>query len=119
MKKLTPEIKKKIDKAAYEATREVNEMLQDVSHQIISDQNKWLDDMMRDLLPPDLYEAGKHGDMDVEIHSYLTKRDIKIIFIPDSYSIRIMVGDQIHSQFITKLAVDGEPVDMTPTNIGG
>lgn len=113
------ELDRKINKAAAKATEELREMLQDVSHKIANDQRDWLDKMMCDLLPPNLYEAGKHGDNFEEIEEYLHKNNIKLIFIPDSYSIRIMIGENVHSQFITKLAVDDEPIDMSPTRING
>lgn len=97
-----------VDKKAKAATEELREHLQDVVRQITEDQHKWLDDMMRDILPPTLYEAGKHGDMNREIGDYLSSHKIHIIFVPDSLVIRIMIGDQIHSQFVPQLMLDGE-----------
>lgn len=109
--------KREIDKIAAKATEELREMLQDVSHKIACDQRDWLDKQMADLLPPELYEAGKHGDELEKIEAYLKRNKISLVFIPDSYSIRIMIGDQIHSQFITNLEVDGEPVNFQPSGI--
>lgn len=99
-----------VDKKARAATEELKEHLQDVVREITQDQHKWLDDMMRDILPPNLYEAGKHGDMLREIAEYLRLHNIRIVFVPDSLMIRIMIGDQMHSQFIPQLMLDGEPL---------
>lgn len=96
------------DKEARKKTEELREHLQDVVREITQDQQKWLDDMMRDLLPPNLYEAGKRGDMLREIGDYLKKHNIRLVYIADSLVIRIMVGDQIHSQFVPKLMLDGQ-----------
>lgn len=97
-----------VDKKARAATEELREHLQDVVREITDDQQRWLDDMMRDLLPPNLYEAGKRGDMLREVGDYLKKHKISILFVPDSLVIRIMVGDNIHSQFVPQLMLDGE-----------
>ena len=104
--------KREIDKAAQKATEELKEHLQDVGHKIVRDQHEWMDKMMADLLPPNLYEAGKHGDMEREIAEYIDRNKIQIIFIPDRCAIRIMVKGQIHSQFIPELQLDGEPIEL-------
>lgn len=109
------EISAIVDKAARRASEEINEMVQDVSKKIVRDQMDWLDQQMKDILPPKLYSAGRHGDMVGEIEEYLKSKRIKIIFIPDSFSIRIMIGDKIHSQFLTKLTMDDEPIEMNPS----
>lgn len=103
-----------IDKETRKRTEELKEMLQDTAHQIFKDQTEWLDKVMQDILPPKLYEAGKHGDCMDQIEEYLLKHKFKVIHIPDSYSIRIMCGDQIHSEFKAQLTVDGEKVELRP-----
>lgn len=105
-----------VDKKAKAATEELREHLQDVVREITEDQQRWLDDMMRDLLPPNLYEAGKHGDMLREIGDYLNKHKIRIVFIPDSLVIRIMIGENVHSQFIPQLMLDGEKLNASLDN---
>jgi hypothetical protein len=102
-----------VDKKAKAATEELREHLQDVVREITEDQQKWLDDMMRDLLPPNLYEAGKRGDNIREVGEYLNKHNIRLLFVPDSLVIRIMIGDTIHSQFIPQLMLDGEKLHAT------
>ena len=101
------------DKAARAATEGLREHLQDVVHEIADDQRVWLDNMMRDILPPPLYEAGKRGDNLNEVGAYLKKHKISIVMIPDSIALRIMIGDTIHSQFIPQLTLDGEPLSKT------
>jgi hypothetical protein len=115
--KIKKSVSEVIDKEARKANERIHEALADMAHKIANDQREWLDKQMEDLLPPELYRAGQHGDMEREIEAYLLKHKIKLIWIPDSQSIRIMVGDQIHSQFITKLALDDEPVEFKPTGI--
>jgi hypothetical protein len=102
-----------VNKNAKAATEQLREHLQDVVGEITKDQQKWLDDMMRDLLPPNLYEAGKRGDMIREVGEYIRKHNIRILFVPDSLVIRIMIGDKMHSQFIPKLMLDGEELRAT------
>lgn len=87
-------------------------MAQDIGQQIVTDQAAWLDDQMKDILPPNLYEEGKRGRMEDLIGEYMEKHKIRVIFIPDHLVIRIMIGERIHSQFIPKLTLDGEPVEM-------
>lgn len=104
-----------VQKETQKRTEELREYLQDLSHKITEDQMRWLDKAMMDLLPPDLYQAGKHGDMEREIGEYLQKNGVQIVFVPDSISIRITVKGKIHSQFAPKFTVDGEPVELKPT----
>jgi hypothetical protein len=100
------------DTAARKATERLQEHLQDVAQTMTRDQAEWLDKVMADILPPHLYEAGRHGDSMQEIGEYLKKHKFQIVFIPDSMAIRIMRHDQIHAQFVPQLTVDGEPVEM-------
>jgi len=106
LKAAAPEIKRRTDAA--------NQELTDIGKQIMLDQQRWLDDQMKDLLPPALYEEGRHGRMETMIGEYLQKHQIQIVFIPDSLAIRIMVGKQVHSQFIPKLTIDNQPVEWHP-----
>lgn len=94
---------------------EVQEMAIDVAQRLIRDQNEWLDGVMNDLLPPELYEAGNKMERTEEIAAYAKKHGIQVIFIPDSQSIRVMLHGNVHAQFIRTLTVDGEPVSITPT----
>lgn len=99
---------------------EVQEMAIDIAQRMVRDQNEWLDGVMKDLLPPDLYEAGKSfkvgedNPREPEIAAYAIKHGIQVVFIPDSQSIRVMLHGKVHAQFIRNLTVDGEPVSMTP-----
>jgi hypothetical protein len=43
---------------------EIEEMANDVGRRMVQDQVEWLDGVMKDLLPPRLYEAGLVGDPD-------------------------------------------------------
>lgn len=92
-----------------------NEMVTDIGKQIMEDQTKWLDSVMKDILPPNLYEAGKLGDLEVEIGDYLRKHNIRLIFIPDALVLRVMIGDRVHAQFVPQILCDGEPVKVEAT----
>lgn len=106
---------REIDKAAREASMEVNEMLQDVSHKMADDQLQWLDERMKDLLRPDIYEKAKHDDCHEEVDEYFKSRRITITFIPDSMRIRIDVAGRQYAEFVPRFTIDGEPVELRPT----
>ena len=116
-RKMTPErlqqIMEQAGPALQKRTAAATEMATDIGQQIVTDQVAWLDDQMKDLLPPNLYEEGKRDRMSALIGEYLYKHKIKIVFIPDRLVLRIMIGDRVHSQFVPKLTLDGEPVEMT------
>jgi len=105
------------DKAARKATEQLHENLQGIAQEIARDQAEWLDKTMKDILTPVLYEAGRHGDMEEEIHAYMKKHGFKLVFIPDSLNIRMMKGDSVHSEFKTQFSLDGEPVHITPVSM--
>lgn len=104
MEAAVPEIQKR--------TAAATEMATDIGQQMMTDQIAWLDDQMRDILPPNLYEEGKRGRMQDLISEYLHKHKIKVVFIPDHLVLRIMIGERVHSQFVPKLTLDGEPVEL-------
>lgn len=108
MDAVSPMLKKKCDEA--------DEMVKAIGKEMMEDQVKWLDEQMKDLLPPKLYEAGKNGEMESLIGAYLEKHRIRIIFIPDRLVLRIMLGDKVHSQFVPNLTVDGEKMDWQPAS---
>lgn len=103
-----------IDKETRKASEELTEMLKDTARKMFNDQIAWLDTVMRDILPPVMYEAGLRNESFDEIGDYLAKHKFKIIHVPDSYSMRIMRGDQIHAEFKAQLTVDGEPIEIKP-----
>lgn len=107
------------DKAAKYATEQLHENLQGIAQDIASDQALWLDKIMQDILPPRLYEAGRHGDLMEEIEAWMKSNKFKLVFIPDSLGIRVMRGDQVHAEFKTQLSMDSEPVQMVPTPLDG
>lgn len=113
--------KNKLEKAMESAApmlkkrcEEADEMVKAIGREMIEDQVKWLDDQMRDLLPPNLYEAGKRGEMESLIGAYMEKHRIRIVFVPDRLVLRIMLGDRVHSQFVPQLTCDGEKVEWHP-----
>lgn len=112
---LNPRTLNQATKLATHHIKDVTEMALDVGKKIMRDQAEWLDNQMRDLLPPDLYEKGKHGDGQEEIAAYAKKHGIEVILVPDSMAVRINLYGKPHSQFIAQLLVDGEPVVRTPT----
>lgn len=103
---------KQAQKLAGYHCKEVEEMALDVGQRIMRDQTEWLDAQMKDILPPRLYEAGKAGESEEEIATYLQLHKVRIIFIADHLALRIMIGERVHSQFITQLNLDGEPVKL-------
>jgi hypothetical protein len=103
------------NRQARKATEQLHEHLQDVSRRIASDQAIWLDKVMKDILPPMLYEAGKHEEKSDEVEAYLRKHKFQLVFIPDSMAVRVMRGNQVHAEFVPQFTVDGEPVTMHRT----
>lgn len=95
-------------------TAAANEMVTGIGKQILRDQAEWLDTVMRDILPPPLYEVGQRGESSKELEDYISKHGIRIIFIPDHLAMRVMIGERVHAQFIPKLLLDGEPIDKSP-----
>lgn len=96
-------------------TEAANEMVTDIGRRIVQDQQEWLDGVMKDLLPPNLYEAGRRDEMELEIGNYLRRHKIKIIFIPDALVLRVMLGEKVHAQFVPKLLCDGEEIKVQAT----
>lgn len=94
--------------------KEVEEMAKDLGKRMVTDQAEWLDNVMKDLLPPRLYAAGHAGELEEEIAEYIKRHGIVIIWIPDRLGIRIMLHGKVHAEFKTQLTVDGEPVCMKP-----
>ncbi len=92
--------------------KEVEEMALDTARQIHQDQAEWLDGVMKDLLPPELYEAGKHMDREPEIAAYAKKHGIAVVIVPDSFRMRVMLNGKVHAEFKANLTVDGEPVKI-------
>lgn len=111
-------IQRAIDKEASKRSEALQEMAADVAHKIAVDQEQWIDERMRDLLRPDIYEKAKRDDCREEVDEYFSKHQIKITFIPDSLRIRIDVAGQQYAEFVPKFEVDGEPVEMHPTMPG-
>lgn len=93
---------------------EVQEMALDTAQKLVRDQCDWLDGVMKDLLPPDLYEAGRRMEREEEIGAYLTQHGISVVHIPDTHRIRVMLHGKTHREFVATFTVDGEPVSMTP-----
>lgn len=112
-------IERAIDKEARKRTEELREMAADVAHKIAVDQEQWIDDRMKDILRPDIYEKAKRDDCQHEVDAYFDQHQIKITFIPDSMRIRIDVAGQQYAEFVPKFEMDGEPVDMQPTQNPG
>lgn len=98
------------DDAARKATVNLYKELEGTAKQIASDQVEWLDDQMRSLLPPMLYDAGKRLEKQEEIGQYLRKHGISIVFVPDRQSIEIHIKGQKYTSFETRILVDGEPI---------
>lgn len=94
--------------------KEVEEMAKDVGKRMIADQSEWLDTVMKDLLPPDLYAAAHAGEREAEVAEYVHRHGIVIVWIPDRLGIRVMLKGKVHAEFRTQLMVDGEPVSMKP-----
>ncbi len=94
--------------------KEVEEMALDTARRIAADQAEWLDGVMKDLLPPDLYAAGLKMDMQPALQAYAQKHGIVVVIVPDSFRMRVMVQGRVHAEFEAQLTVDGEPVQRTP-----
>jgi len=108
-------IGQEIGRAINYASEQLTEHLQDVSHKIVEDQAEWLDQRMKDILPPDIYDKARHDDCHQEVDDYFRKHNIRITFIPDSLRIRIDVAGQAYAEFVPQFTMDGVPVEMTPT----
>lgn len=89
-------------------------MVTDIGRQMMRDQTEWLDSVMKDILPPHLYETGKRQENLEELSAYVQKHDIRIIYIPDTIRIRVMVHGKPHAEFCPQFTVDGEQVKITP-----
>lgn len=107
-----------IDKEAQKRTEELREHLADVAHKIAVDQEQWMDDRMKELLRPDIYEKAKADDCHEEVDGYFKSHQIKITFIPDSGRIRIDVKGQPYAEFVPGFQIDGDPIEMKPKMIG-
>ena len=92
--------------------KEVEEMARDVGRKIAQDQAKWLDDQMKDLLPPALYEAAHRGELEQTLAGYFEKHGISLVFIPDRRALRIMLHGKPWREFSPKFTIDGEPVKI-------
>lgn len=103
-----------VDKEARKRTEGLHESLQGVAAQIAKDQAEWMDQRMKDLLRPDIYEKARLDDEEYrdEVDGYFKAHQIRITFIPDTMRIRIMVRGTIYSEFIPQILLDGEPVDL-------
>lgn len=93
---------------------EVQEEVQDLARRMLRDQAEWLDGVMKDLLPPELYEAGQRMERTEQISAYAQKHGIVVVFIPDTQRIRVMLHGKPHAEFVPVITVDGEPVKRTP-----
>lgn len=114
--KINPRTLAQASKLASFHCKEVEAMALDTARKIHEDQATWLDGVMKDLLPPDLYEAGLKMDRQEEIAAYVQKHGIAVIIIPDTFRMRVMLRGKVHAEFQAQLTVDGEPVSMTPKN---
>lgn len=93
--------------------KEVEEMAVDTARKMARDQTEWLDSVMKDLLPPDLYKVGKTGeDPGGKIAEYAKKHQIEIVYIADSLRIRVMLHGKPHAEFVPTFTVDGQPVKI-------
>lgn len=110
-----PKIKKQLDRMAKKATEALRENLQGIAQNIARDQEEWIDRCMKDLLRPDIYEKAKHDDCREEVDEYFRKHRIKLTFIPDNMRIRIDVAGRQYSEFVPKFEIDGEPIELKPT----
>lgn len=108
--KINPRTIKQAEKALGYHCAEVQEAVLDIGRRIIRDQAEWLDGVMKDLLPPDLYEAGQRMERTEEISAYARTHGIVVVFIPDTQRIRVMLHGKPHAEFVPVITVDGEPV---------
>lgn len=111
---IDPRILAKAEKILAPAFAEANEMVTDIGRRMMQDQADWLDLVMKDLLPPDLYEAGKRQEKVAEIAAYAKKHGIAVVYIKDTLRIRVMLRGKVHAEFRPQLTVDGEPVNIVP-----
>ena len=109
---IDPRVFEKAEKALKSRCAEMDEMVTDVGRQIMADQTEWLDGVMKDLLPPELYDAGKKLERQDDLKAYAQKHGIVVVFIPDTLRLRVMLRGKVHAEFIPQLTVDGEPVRL-------
>lgn len=101
------------------AMAKLNENMSDIGRQIAADQMTWVDKCMKDILTPNLYEDAKKLRNLEAVAAYMTKHDIKLVHMPDTLRLRIMVRGQIYGEWKANLTVDGEPVNFKPSQLGG
>jgi hypothetical protein len=89
---------------------QVEAMALDTARKIHEDQAEWLDSVMKDLLPPHLYEAAKKMELLNETEAYAKKHGIIVTLIPDTFRMRVMLHGKVHAEFQANLLVDGEPI---------
>lgn len=109
---IDPRLLEKAEQIIKGKCTEMDERVADLGREIMEDQKTWLDAQMKDILTPELYQKGRCGEGESEIAEYVRKNGIRIIFIPDSVTIRIEVRGRPHSEFTPRLLVDGQPVPM-------
>lgn len=112
MKPIDTRILAKAEKILAHKFAAADEMVAGVSQQMMRDQGEWLDSVMKDILPPHLYEAGKRQENLEELAAYVAKHDIRIVYIPDTIRIRVMVHGKPHAEFCPQFTVDGEQVKI-------
>ena len=113
---IDPRVLQQAEKVLKKHCAEADEMVSDIGRQIMQDQKEWLDGVMKDLLPPELYDAGRKLERTEEVHAYAKKHGIVVVFIPDTLRLRVMLKGQVKAEFIPQLTVDGEPVRLfTPS----
>jgi len=96
----------------------LNAEMSDLGRQIAHDQQDWLDSCMKDLLPPDLFEAARRLERLEDLAAYAQRNDIRIVYMPDTLRMRIMVRGKVYAEWKANLVVDGEPVEFKPDNNG-
>lgn len=98
--------------------KEVEEMAVDTARKMMRDQSEWLDSVMKDLLPPDLYKVGQTGeDPGGKIAEYVQKHGIEIVYIADSLRIRVMLHGKPYAEFVPTFTVDGEEVKWVAESV--
>lgn len=112
MKPIDPRILAKAEKILAHKFAAADEMVTDIGQKMMRDQTEWLDSVMKDILPPHLYEAGKRQENLEELAAYVQKHGIKIVFVPDSMRIRVMVHGKPHAEFAPQFTVDGKQVKI-------
>lgn len=98
--------------------KEVEEMAVDTARKMVRDQAEWLDSVMKNLLPPDLYKVGRTGeDPDGKIAEYAAKHQIQVIYVPDSLRIRVLLHGKPYADFVPTFTVDGEEVKWVAESV--